>query len=247
MYCLLLANKAISQGLYMKSLIEEASSVSKAIEKAWERAGKPHSFSVKIFEFPEKNFIGMTTKYAKVGVFFEDKKISETALKSHEKTTPITVKKQFEKKSSAHIPVNPKAKEIENNETAQSVEFIKKNKIKSHVIEDTKKQDFPAELKCSASNTEQIPNQITATWSIEMKTHLETWLKRVLSLIDLGHVEFTCHEQKNILKINFDSPLIANELKESLLYKNLSYLGMVSLRTHFKNEMKNLKILLSRE
>lgn len=56
----------------MKSLIEEASSIIKAIEKAWEQAGKPQSFSVKIFEEPESNFLGFNKKPAKVGIFFEE-------------------------------------------------------------------------------------------------------------------------------------------------------------------------------
>lgn len=56
----------------MKSLVEEASSIAKAIEKAWERAGKPQSFSVKVYETPEKNFFGFTKKSAKVGIFFEE-------------------------------------------------------------------------------------------------------------------------------------------------------------------------------
>jgi hypothetical protein len=57
----------------MKSLVEEASSITKAIEKAWTRAGKPQSFSVKIFENPESGFLGLTTKKsAKVGIFFEE-------------------------------------------------------------------------------------------------------------------------------------------------------------------------------
>ncbi len=56
----------------MKSLVEEASSIAKAIEKAWERAGKPQSFSVKIYETGEKNFLGFTKKPAKVGIFFEE-------------------------------------------------------------------------------------------------------------------------------------------------------------------------------
>ncbi len=231
----------------MKSLIEEASSVSKAVEKAWERAGRPYSFSVKIFELPEKNFIGMTTKYAKIGIFFEDKKTQETALKSSEKATPVTIKKPFEKKSSTHIPVISKTKESDHSEITKSVELVKKNKIKNSSPEGAIKQDFNLDLKPVTNNNEQTSDNITATWNADMKMHLESWLKEVLSLIDLGHIKFTCHEQKNILKINFDSPLITNELKESLLYKNLSYLGMVSLRTHFKNEMKNLKILLSRE
>lgn len=55
----------------MKSIIEEAPSILKAIEKAWIRAGNPVEFSVKIFEDAQKNFFGFSSKNAKVGVFFE--------------------------------------------------------------------------------------------------------------------------------------------------------------------------------
>ncbi len=54
----------------MKSIVEEASSIVKAIEKAWERAGKPQEFTVKVFEDAERGFLGMTKKPAKVGIFF---------------------------------------------------------------------------------------------------------------------------------------------------------------------------------
>lgn len=54
----------------MKTIVEEASSIIKAIEKGWIKAGKPDTFSIKIYEHPEKNFIGMTTRSAKVGIFF---------------------------------------------------------------------------------------------------------------------------------------------------------------------------------
>lgn len=56
----------------MKSLVEEASSVSLALEKAWKRAGKPQSFSVKIFEEAESGFLGFNKKPAKIGIFFEE-------------------------------------------------------------------------------------------------------------------------------------------------------------------------------
>ena len=46
----------------MKSIIEQASSIMKAIEKAWDQADKPKEFSIKVFEKEEKNFFGMTTK-----------------------------------------------------------------------------------------------------------------------------------------------------------------------------------------
>ncbi len=56
----------------MKSVIEEGPSIAKAIEQGWIKAGKPKEFSIKIFQEPKKNFLGMTTIVAKVGIFFRD-------------------------------------------------------------------------------------------------------------------------------------------------------------------------------
>lgn len=56
----------------MKSIVEEASSIVKAIEKAWLRAGKPASFQVKVFEEPKRNFFGLTVRSAKIGLFFAE-------------------------------------------------------------------------------------------------------------------------------------------------------------------------------
>jgi len=56
----------------MKSVIEEGSSISKAIQNGWLKAGKPKEFTVKIFQEPKKNFLGFTTVVAKVGIFFNE-------------------------------------------------------------------------------------------------------------------------------------------------------------------------------
>jgi hypothetical protein len=54
----------------MKSVIQEASSLSKAIEQGWTKAGKPQEFSIRILQEPSKNFLGITLQNAKVAVFF---------------------------------------------------------------------------------------------------------------------------------------------------------------------------------
>lgn len=69
----------------MKSLVEEASSVSKAIEKAWIRAGKPASFSVKVYEEAQSGFLGFNSKPAKIGLFFEDQAYSKNHLEGRKK------------------------------------------------------------------------------------------------------------------------------------------------------------------
>ena len=56
----------------MKSIVEEASSVIKAIEKGWTQAGNPQEFTIKVFEVEKKNFLGMTSKPAKIAIFFKE-------------------------------------------------------------------------------------------------------------------------------------------------------------------------------
>lgn len=53
--------------------MEEASSIAKAIETAWNRAGQPTEFSVKVLELPQTSFFGLkTSKSAKVAFFFNE-------------------------------------------------------------------------------------------------------------------------------------------------------------------------------
>ena len=54
----------------MKSVIQESSSLCKAIEQGWIKAGKPKEFSIRILQDANKNFLGITTQTAKIAVFF---------------------------------------------------------------------------------------------------------------------------------------------------------------------------------
>lgn len=84
----------------MKSIIEEASSISKAIENAWKRADQPSDFTVRIFETPQKNIFGFTTKSAKIGIFFDEKSATEPKKKERAKQTlPQPKEKQIQQQS----------------------------------------------------------------------------------------------------------------------------------------------------
>ncbi len=91
----------------MKSIVEEASSIVKAIEKAWIRAGKPASFQVKVFEEPQKNFFGLTIRSAKIGLFFAEQveKIEKTS------KSPRKEKRQLPKTSKVDCEVPKEASE----------------------------------------------------------------------------------------------------------------------------------------
>lgn len=81
----------------MKSIMQEAATIAKAIEKAWNAAGKPQEFSVKVFEQEEKNFLGFTSKPAKIGLFFDQKGVPgmEAPVK---RVSPIAISKSEARK-----------------------------------------------------------------------------------------------------------------------------------------------------
>lgn len=109
----------------MKSIVEEASSLAKAFSQAWERAGKPQECTVKILAEPEKNFIGMTTKSAKIAVFFNEvapaqsKKNTPQAAQgrssSQQKHTPV----QAQQQSRVQQPAQRTRQEIPQRSTEQ--------------------------------------------------------------------------------------------------------------------------------
>ncbi|MGC2310343.1 MAG: hypothetical protein WA432_01835 [Candidatus Babeliaceae bacterium] len=64
----------------MKSIMQEASSISKAIEQGWIKAGRPQEFTIKILEEPQTNLMGLiTTRSAKIALFFDEGKPTVTA------------------------------------------------------------------------------------------------------------------------------------------------------------------------
>ena len=122
----------------MKSIMEAANSTIKAIEKAWQRAGKPFEFSIKVFEQEEKNFLGMTTKQAKIGIFFteEETKPQESKLRkyppSRESKKGDSPKKELRRQPKiVKTPraSHPRIEKWTNDMAASAEEWVKKNLI----------------------------------------------------------------------------------------------------------------------
>lgn len=90
----------------MKSIMEEASSIAKAIETAWNRAGQPTEFSVKVLELPQTSFFGLkTSKSAKVAFFFNEATVTvkpkeQTSQQRHSQQRPVTLRQTGNKPES---------------------------------------------------------------------------------------------------------------------------------------------------
>lgn len=73
----------------MKSVVAEASSIAKAIELAWQKAGQPKEFLIKVFQEPQRNIFGLTKTSAKVGIFFDDAALVQKIKTASQNTIPV--------------------------------------------------------------------------------------------------------------------------------------------------------------
>lgn len=224
----------------MKSIIEEAPSILKAIEKAWARAGNPREFSVKIFEDSQRNFFGMTTKQAKVGVFFEIEPIQSesTTNSSFENRRPA---KQAQPKN---VPYGQTSKttHAEHRNTAKPTP---KNSYDAYDADQN--APFAARTHEQENPTEhhQEPKKQRIAWNDDMLTAVSMWLNDLLEKSDLGFHKATLTVLDNRLIVLFEKPLFDDPVKASDLYRSLSYLLIGMVRSKFKKEFRFLKIVLT--
>src|SRR3990167_7298225 len=62
----------------MKSVVVEASTVAKAIELAWQKAGKPEEFFIRILQEHTSGFLGFGAQKAKIVFFFKNVQKSDS-------------------------------------------------------------------------------------------------------------------------------------------------------------------------
>lgn len=134
----------------MKSVIQEGSSLVKAIEEGWKKAGKPTEFSVKIYQEAEYGFLGLgTKKNAKVCIFFE-----EMPLERHDKQKRDFKKNYQKPHQQIHQPRDLQEKQITDDKSTKP-DFKKRdnhnNKNRPNRRNFTKRDNRPFEKKSTDS------------------------------------------------------------------------------------------------
>jgi predicted RNA-binding protein Jag len=220
----------------MKSIIEQASSIMKAIEKAWNQAEQPKEFSIKIFEKEERNFFGMSVKPAKVGIFFGDK----PAIHEKSSARPRTEIRECRPEARDH-----KIKKI-SEDRSRSENRLESNIKRPHPAINRPLSSSENRIKTAKTDTvSEKPHRISAYWNETMVTSTHDWIKKILSLTNMT-IDFNSEVMGKNLKLTFNAPLAADPLQEKQLFRSFAHLIMSSLRNQYKQEIKDLKVILTR-
>lgn len=210
----------------MKSIIEEASSVAKAIEKGWVQAGKPQEFSVRVFQESERNFIGLTKTPAKIAILFDY-------------ATPAVGEKQERKQQTKYKGAPAQQKHISPAEKPAHVSAPAQQKQVKPVKIATEQQQAPVESKPEKKSE--------PFWTDAMTAEITNWMNGALQLLGKPNSSFTFDIKRYYLKISFDTPLFADKEKERTVFRSFAHVLMQVLRNKFKKNFRGFKIILMSE
>ncbi len=252
----------------MQSLVQEAATIEKAVAQAWRKAGNPAQFQVKVLEEPERNFLGMVTRSAKIAIMFEAgaqaAKQPSTEKKQQHPSKESSTKQQRSQKDRTQQERGDKSRDTqqerngqgrkaeqkrpERRKEQQSQDKSKQQKTEKQPQEQQKKkteqQEEPAQEK---DKTQQQSKQKKpqSLWTQERVTHASNWLRDVLDRMGYENVSFTIEPQNLYLRIELSDHLLSRKDREKQLLASLSSLMMATMQRQYKKAFRGHKVVLT--
>jgi len=218
-------------------MLYEASSVVKAIEKAWAESGHPGEFSVKVLEREEKNFIGFTKKPAVISIAYDPRKQQlEKSEKSREKRGAArhdgrNEKPQRQNTFDKELPARKDGYASQHKQTSQSHaqaqvqpqrhKFVEKEPVK----------------------TEKPQSETVEGWTPEFVDQVVIWMKEMLTIMGIQAKATTKIDRKALL-VNFDHTLLDSPEDERLLFINMSFALIQFLKKKHKKKFRGFHIII---
>lgn len=225
----------------MKSIIQEASSIAKAIEEGWIKAQKPQQFSVKILEEAEKNFLGMTKKSAKVALFFDEPQLNKPSMQTsgaHEQNRRNADRNAGHSQTSARQSNYAKPGQASQSERFSGQQQHPRQQSSQPVVRPS---------KLPGSETGSVKKQFEPLWNQAMVDRSREWMDEALKNSNNSQVTFTIEPQKFHLRITLSHAILNDPDKEKQLLASFSALILETLKRTFKMSLRGHKIVLTHQ
>jgi hypothetical protein len=250
----------------MKSVLHEASSILKAIEKAWEASGKPSEFNVKVLEQAEKKLFFFTSRPAIVSISFDPKHLPKAAKQqqSHVNTNNKRTIQQYGKSNSTQDKLlsgtsTPQFDSVSRSNTRgrqhQNHQSTSQPGQPQQRTQHTQRQQQPAQSQTRQTNASaqqqparapqqrQQEQQITG-WTPELAQFVSKELNSLLQIMGIG-IAFQEKIEQKTLTIIFAQPPLDNKEDARLLYISLSYLLIQLTKKQEKKKLRDFHLIIT--
>ncbi len=196
----------------MKSILQESSSIAKAVEKAWQHAGMPAEFSVKVLDKGEKNFLGFSKKPAIISFSYP---------------APEERKQDTHRREGEKARVQRPAFQAKNKEVASQVK-AENSKPKSRVQEPSFQENQEVVSEWSTEIVQEL---------VEKAKYLlkEMWEKQV-------EVEHELRGDELNISYKHPLGQHPEEEQAKILHASMSYILFQHLKRKHKKQFKGLRL-----
>jgi hypothetical protein len=248
----------------MKSIMEEASTITKAIENAWNRAGQPQEFTVKILELPKTSFFGLkTAKSAKIALIFNELtvKAKEQPQKQVRPLAPRQPQERREQRESnlrqetskeqpersqhpQRRPLQPRDQQRDQQRSERSHEGRQAGRPDQR-RQQGQRQPYRSEGQGSDEQRRHEPRtHEREIWSPEMVEAAHDWVKETLVLMGKPDIKVTPQVSHNYLKLYLDQQVMDDYKQEETQLKSWGSLAMEAVREKANQPLRSLRIIL---
>ena len=218
----------------MKSILQEANSIERAIDKAWNEAGKPKEFTIRVLDEGERNFLGLSRRPAIVSIFYKP-----------EKVTSLQWRKEKTEERPASESRDRNHKQRRDNRTENSTDS------RSEVGGYSRRQDDEGQRPRRYAGTEQqrtnFQQQKAAVegWSDEWQQFVLNEIKDLVKRMGFDVVADAAVTGDKILTVTFKKALLDNDDEQRMLFATFSYLAIQLLKRTYKSRFVGYRIAVT--
>ena len=214
----------------MKSMLQEGSSISNAIEKAWDNSGKPQEFTIKILEIGEKGFLGIAKQPSVISITYDPRKQTSSA-KLQEIDRDLARKQQNIKTDE----VKQKSVEIKKSGLLESI--FGKREVKPQEL-----SQQPRAIKEDKRFSEYARDEREG-WNKLLIDDATAWLKEMFSIMKIQS-NFSVKSEQKLLTFNLDKRVLREAEAEKLFFISLSHILMQFLKKKHRRKFRNFYLII---
>jgi predicted RNA-binding protein Jag len=216
----------------MKSMLQEGTSLAKAIEKAWESSGKPSEFIIKILETPQKNFLGFVKRPAVVSLTYDLKKPG---------VQTINNTKNYYKDQRNPVRTGPQ-QPVKQFDKFQQNRKDQKPDLRPDFRQDKNKQQTNLDQLRPLAEKPQIQDE---QWTQEHISSASNYLKELTLLLTDNSVNFSTKADRKLLTFSLEKPLLDSPDEERPLLISFSFLIIQFLKKQYKKKFRGYQLIIT--
>jgi|WetSurMetagenome_2_1015567.scaffolds.fasta_scaffold153456_1 predicted RNA-binding protein Jag len=221
----------------MKSILHEAPTILKAIEKAWLDSGKPLEFTVHVHEEGEKNFLGISKRPAIVSITYEPK--------AYEPRRQPKAPEKREQPSFARgqRPQPERGKRDQRTDVRPKREFPEKTYQQPQPQPYQQQQQMQQQRQRQPMAQQQQFSQ-EEFWTNELVNDIQIWFKEMITLLGIT-TAYDHKTDRRMLQLIFQDAVLPTADDERQLFIGMSYLLIQFLKKKYKKKLRGYHLVIT--